>query len=501
MEHTEAAATIVLPDTVIDCGDDAPRDALSRKQLAFAIGFVLLVALILRILLAVHFDSTDWPDEVYQTREPAHHLAYGNWVVTWEYKQGLRSWVLPAFLSLVMRATDWMGQGSDGYLLGIKIVLSLLSLPSIVFSALWAYRVSGYRAAIITGVLSAFWYELIYYAPKSLNEVVAGYLLLPGLYLGAFELRTIRSEKIRLVLAGLCCGLAVALRMQLAPVVLLAAIYFCRDRWRQRLPIVAASILLPLLIFGVVDAFTWSYPFHSYIANFRFNISSSSAFGTAPAGWYATELLSHFGPLLALAILGGCRSPILGWLTLLLLISHSLVPHKEYRFLTPVLPILVTLAGIGLAEVCDSLSARFHFDGTRTRLTAAACALCILLSVWMGIRFPRWNWGVANAIAFRELSRDDSVCGVAMVTNSWSTYGGYTYLHRDVPIYLLSESRDVAALGQRFNAFVTTIVLPLHFHQFQLWKCQGGVCVYRRLGGCSFDPKAELNRFSGRAPQ
>ncbi|MFZ0591300.1 MAG: hypothetical protein WAM39_12515 [Bryobacteraceae bacterium] len=59
-----------------------------RRALAILAGILLLAALILRVGIAERTESLDWPDEIFQTREPAHHLAYGNWVRTWEYQLG-----------------------------------------------------------------------------------------------------------------------------------------------------------------------------------------------------------------------------------------------------------------------------------------------------------------------------------------------------------------------------------------------------------------------------
>lgn len=46
---------------------------------------VLLIALAVRVGLAVRYENMDWPDEVFQTREPARRLVYQNrqnWAVT-----------------------------------------------------------------------------------------------------------------------------------------------------------------------------------------------------------------------------------------------------------------------------------------------------------------------------------------------------------------------------------------------------------------------------------
>ena len=83
----------------------------------------LLIGMILRVGAAIEFPNMDTPDEILETMEPGHHLAYGYGVVLWEWRQGAHSWVFPAFLAGVMRTTAWMGPGSTGYRWGIAIVL------------------------------------------------------------------------------------------------------------------------------------------------------------------------------------------------------------------------------------------------------------------------------------------------------------------------------------------------------------------------------------------
>src|ERR1019366_3280728 len=102
-------------------------------------------------------------------------------------------------------------------------------------------------------------------------------LLLPGLYLGMYgdEL----PEKRRLFLAGLFLGLAVSLRMQLAPAVAFAVLYFCHQNWRRRGTAIFAGLLLPVVVFGLVDAITWSYSFQSFLRLFWVDVvEKKSAF-------------------------------------------------------------------------------------------------------------------------------------------------------------------------------------------------------------------------------
>ena len=67
---------------------------------------VLAAALALRITVAVLLPNLVWPDEVFQTVEPAHGLAFGTWMPTWEWVVGIRSWLIPAVLAPAL----WIGE-------------------------------------------------------------------------------------------------------------------------------------------------------------------------------------------------------------------------------------------------------------------------------------------------------------------------------------------------------------------------------------------------------
>ena len=152
----------------------------TRPKLCKALIWVVLLSIALgfRIGLAVHSPNLFQPDEIFQTLEPAHRLAYGYGVITWEWLDGIRSWVFPTFLAGVMRATVWMGPGSSGYLVGVIVILSLISLSTIWFGFAWAKRASGIPAAIIAAGACSIYFGLVYFAPL-LSKIAASSSHLP----------------------------------------------------------------------------------------------------------------------------------------------------------------------------------------------------------------------------------------------------------------------------------------------------------------------------------
>ncbi|MGH9581007.1 MAG: hypothetical protein ACRD2R_08435, partial [Terriglobales bacterium] len=372
------------------------------------------------------------------------------------------------------------------------LVLCLFSLVAVFFSFLWARRIAGERAGLAAAVAAAVWFELVYFAPKAFTEVLAAHLLLPGLYFACFAAGR-RPEWFR---AGVWLGLALALRIHLAPAVGFATIYLCRRRWRDRWLPLAAGLLLPLLLFGLVDAFTWSYPFQSLWKNLWVNLvlAKSEQFGVAPWYRYATLLLGIWTwaavPVLFLAAIGARRIPLLAWVAVIIVASHSAIGHKEYRFLYPILPLVCTLAGVGLAELAELAGSRWR-----------RAALVLLLFAWtltsalLAVRAaPLWEKYGGNLRAFSELSHTDSLCGVALANLTWSEAPGYTYLHRDVPIFLIERPQDVETRASQFNFVLTPRDKPLWPQGFDALWCWRGACLLRRPGGCQPAPGYHINR-------
>jgi GPI mannosyltransferase 3 len=454
-------------------------------------------AFALRIGLAVGSPNIFFPDEIFQTLEPAHRLAYGYGVISWEWRLGIRSWVLPTFLAGVMRTTAWMGSASAGYLLGTTIVLSLISLVTVWFGFAWAKRASGTPAAIIAALACSFFFGFVYFAPKALYEVVAAHVLLPGLYLGVYGERL--GERKRMFLAGLLCALAACLRIQLLPALLFAMVYFCYPRWRERVPAVIAGASLPVLLFGAVDWITWSYPWQSFIRYFQQNVISGPGKELTiaqPWYWYVLVLVVLLGPAVLLLFNGSRKSPFLAIFCAIVVVSHSVIPHKEIRFVYPILAPAITLAAMGMVDILSEIKRGARFLENPKWVVGIGVAFFFVSSALLAAQCADWyrtRWGAG---AFDRLSRESAVCGVGIYRAIWWESGGYTHLHRDVPIIPVESSAQLAKDAPSINALIAPAAspdLPSGFTQSQCWK---GVCLFERPGTCGRpDPDEELNAY------
>ena len=67
---------------------------------------ILSAGFVARVWLAWVDDGIYWPDEIYQSLEPAHRLVFGPGLISWEYGLGARTWALPGLVAAIF----WMCQ-------------------------------------------------------------------------------------------------------------------------------------------------------------------------------------------------------------------------------------------------------------------------------------------------------------------------------------------------------------------------------------------------------
>jgi phosphatidylinositol glycan class B len=124
---------------------------------------------------------------------------------------------------------------------------------------------------------------------------------------------------------------------------------------RQPLAFLGSGLLIGLL-YGAIDGVTWSYPFEALwrniIANLYYHVAAG--FGILPWYWYPATILKYWtglAPLmLALCLIGMRRLPQLFVAAALIVVTYSLIGHKELRFIYPAILLAVIVSGIGLAQ-------------------------------------------------------------------------------------------------------------------------------------------------------
>jgi hypothetical protein len=474
---------------------DATRDRLALFSLCG-------LAVAVRAVVLLFHPGIIHPDEVFQYAEPANRLIHGSGLVPWEYQVGARNWLAPGLIAGCMALGDLFGPRPEAPFAAVSVLLCAVSLGPVVCAFLWGRRCAGFAGAVTAGLLAAVWYQLVYFSTHLLAETLATPPLVVGLYL-LYPGEPVRSPR-RLFVAGLLLGLAIVFRLQLAPAVGIAAIAVLWGEWRGRYPALLTGLATPLLLCGVLDWVTWGWPFQSFVLSVYYNMVTGVAaayFGVGSPLYYAGLGWFAWGPvgllIVPCALWGGRRLPLLLLVAAVIYIVHSVIGHKEERFVSPALPLIMILAGIGSVLAAGWLGRRASSAPLRRALLPAVpvgWAIASFLLATAPQRVWYWNHGRGSILAMRAINADPGACGVAVFPAfRWFYSGGYTHLRPGLPLYAAGSLGDAGA-ARAFNYVITyrpADFSPLGYVQDRCWDDPADrlglvepICLWHRPGLC-----------------
>ena len=483
----------------------------ASKARAARLWFWGLLALAVGLRLAA-FDAfaAHHPDEVLQYLEPAYRLLTGDGIVTWEYRYGMRGWLLPWLIAGPMAVGQAIGGSALAGIVAARLSVMAVSLLTVVAAWIIGRRTSP-RHAIVAMAVMAIWYEQIYWSAHLLSETLA-----TALFLGGAALIEAKAKRGAVIAGGALLALAVVLRFHYAVaavVFLLLAIGLDWKRWgwliAGAVPVVAVS--------GLVDIAMGQWPFEWVWTNVRLNVveSRSARFGVQPRAFYFDAIWQQwrwFAPVLGLlAMASGRRYRPLLVAAVFNIAVHSVIAHKEYRFIMLSSATLVMLAAIGSVQLLAWIEAR------RGRAAEMAGALILLIGLWAGTsawlgRGDPLNRGFGERFAGPALGeiagRDARVCGLGIMADEYWQLS-QAYVGRPLPIFLLHNTpRPVTRLippgGEiaSINAVIAPPGSDAVLAGFTAGPCRSEGrykrCLYRRPGACVATPEAaqiEVQRY------
>lgn len=438
------------------------------------------------------------PDEVFQYLETAHRLLFGQGVVTWEWREGIRGWLLPWLTAGPMGLGAALAPHGGLQVVLPNLTMVLVSLVTVAIAWRLGMRVSRLHAQVAAFV-AAVWYEFIYFAPHVMSETASIALILPA---AALLLDRERWTPPRLAFAAFLLANAAALRFQHLPAIAVLVVACCLlDLRRCWLPLLIGG-LIGLVPSAVSDLAMGQLPFAWIVENFRLNIgenraaafSASGPFGYAAEIW--PRLLAWVIPLLAFAYVGARRYPALASMAIANLVFHSMVAHKEHRFILLSAVVAVILAAIGTVDWVEHIRRRDGDAAARSKLrficvvwliASVSCSLGPFRSQWLKFR-PEMQ-------LYAHLRDDPQLCGIAVYRHHFTLTGGYAYLNRDVPMLYFSPdtpqpAADLAVNTAAFNTIMTRADFAAEVPQaYRQIACDGKgelrICLLRRPGPCA----------------
>ncbi|HEY9580421.1 MAG TPA: hypothetical protein VIR65_11250 [Rhizorhapis sp.] len=483
-----------------------------EPRYAVAVAGIMVLGIVLRIA-ATWPMSMHHPDEVIQYLEQAHRLVFGYGVIPWEYRYGMRQWLLPLLLAGPMKLGDLIAPASDLYLMLPRMAVAMLSI-SIMAAALKLGNGISRLHGLVAMFVAAIWFEFVHFAAHTLTEPLATAVFLCAAVL---LLRPFAASTRAIFWGGLLLGLTAILRFHYLPAIAVLALFTSGKDVKERWLPLAAGGLTALAGAGLIDLMMGATPFAWMVENFRMNITENRAadFGVSGPLAYFGQMLSYWQlaaiPLLMLARSVKPYQPLF-WAAVVNLGVHMLIGHKEYRFIFLSISVFIIFAALGSVDLMHRLQKWFPRGRAWGLLTPVALVLCwTALSLSLADAKPmRAQWttfdGALNAM--KTVGRTKRYCGVGLYHGQiW--VAGYSYLHRPIPIYILgidvpdiTPAAQLAAASPAYNAILASpgaaADMPSHY---RLQRCFGGrkdhfydpsICVFERPGGCFEQAGEEL---------
>ncbi|KAK2920225.1 GPI mannosyltransferase 3 [Channa argus] len=319
---------------------------------------VVLFSVVLRLINCFLVQTSFVPDEYWQSLEVSHRMVFRYGYQTWEWKAGIRGFSYPFLFAVIYKIL---------FFLHYDTVHLLIWLPRIIQALLAAFADVKFFFLIKTldthdvakwtffcHLCSWFtWYCCTRTLTNSMETTITClalfYFPLPGS-------KTHSSKKYLSLVA-----LAVIIRPT-ALIIWFPLLMYHYWQEENKLRLITRYYIpigaLAVVISTVVDCLfyeKWTLVQFNFL---KFNIFHGVAgfYGSHPWHWYFTQGFPVIiGPHLPF-FLHGCtltykRHKILLAAVLWTIVIYSLLPHKEFRFIYPVLPFCMVFCGISLAHL------------------------------------------------------------------------------------------------------------------------------------------------------
>lgn len=316
-----------------------------------------IIGLILFVRISSVFLVKTWyvPDEYWQSLEVAHNKVFGYGALTWEWQKGIRSYLYPGVFAVIYSVLKLTGLDNPVALIYLpRILQALLSTVADYSFYKWT---GGRKWALFLVLTSWFWF---YTSSRTLLQTVETSLVTIALSVFPFKENYRYGQAESNKWCWLAC-ICVFLRPTSAPLWVVLGIYNLLTTEQGRMKLIFKGYLPALATTSAVliglDSYFYGHIIITIWEFFKFNVvyNVASFYGSHPWYWYLSQgLPAVVGVFLAPLLIGitmVLRRPREYKIELVLLIAalahiavHSFIPHKEFRFILPLLPIFLYLA-------------------------------------------------------------------------------------------------------------------------------------------------------------
>ncbi|XP_059637560.1 mannosyltransferase APTG1 isoform X2 [Cornus florida] len=477
---------------------DRKKNGTAKSNLYSSSKRVFLLCLGFRLVNALLVQTYFNPDEHWQALEVAHRITFGYGHLTWEWKRGIRSYLHPMLFALLYKVLAFLRLDTPWFMMKAP------RLFQSIFAAvgdLYVYKLSQVLFSDFVAQWALFsqltnWF-MFFCITRTLSNSLETVLTLVGLYywpcirVSSSEIPLV-SRKWGLAVAALACAIRPTSAITWVYVGFLE-LFLTRDRLKfiflEVIPIgvlvLGLMCLLDFLMYG-----SWVIVPLNFL-KFNFLSSGGDYYGTHKWHWYFTQgfpvMVFTFLPFSIAGIILSKQWKLSG-LVAWVLGLYSILGHKEFRFVLPILPVALIFCGYTLATIRRPRSS----NGKRKKsvdshTTHGKCSLKMQLAIlflvatnipmafYMSLVHQRGTEDVMNYLSKEALN--GKVRNILFLTPCHAT-PYYSTLHRNLPMRFLdcspSEEKGTLDESDRFmmdpvgfaSEFAINWSLPSHIVLF-----------------------------------
>ncbi|XP_061737648.1 GPI mannosyltransferase 3 isoform X1 [Nerophis ophidion] len=330
--------------------DHAPLRNDVLRVAAFSVTF--------RIINCFLVQSSFVPDEYWQSLEVAHHMVFDYGHLTWEWKAGLRGFTYPFIFAFIYKLLYFINCDSVYLLIWLPRVFQALLAAFADFKFFFLMRTleGGQVAKWMAFCQLCSWFTW-FCCTRTLSNSMETSITCMALSYFPLSASQKHSSKTYLTLVALAIIVRPTALIVWVPLLIY---HFWQEENKLRLiahdyiPIGASTVVISIVIDCIFYG-KWTFVQFNFL---KFNVFHGVAdfYGSHPWHWYFTQgFVVVMGPHLPF-FLHGCCLAFRRYKILLVTISwtigvYSVLPHKEFRFIYPVLPFCMIFCGLSMAHL------------------------------------------------------------------------------------------------------------------------------------------------------
>lgn len=315
--------------------------------------------LAIRLINSFTIQTFFQPDEFFQSLEPAHKLVFGYGYITWEWKNGLRSSIHPLLYAMGYKMASYLPDNHAVIVAIPKIIGAFAAAIGETHIYIFALKYSNNplvaKFTLVLSLLNPFnWYVITRSFSNSLEMV------LTSIALAYWPWRS--KDCFRLLPSCFFAFISCIIRPTNSVIWLVLGTYFiCILSMAQAVKLViqlslelgvvlGISFILDRLFYGY-----WTFPLYNFV---EFNIikNLSIFYGLSPWHFHIFQsvplLLMTYLPLFVVSIVKyKLYKTVLGVVVAFTLLLFSVIDHKEFRFIYPLMPIFLLFSAFSFKDI------------------------------------------------------------------------------------------------------------------------------------------------------